>query len=84
MLQWFVVVFEQCKDPADTYRCYLDCLISQLEQGRDGSSIVDKVSVTSGEKLLRTVMNEQKLELYGLYVWIYPIFFFVCAFLRIW
>eukprot|EP00250_Pteridium_aquilinum_P016083 c22930_g1_i3 orf=96-725(+) len=39
-----------------------------LEQGQDGLRMVDKVSVTSGEKVLRTVMNEQKLELYGLYV----------------
>eukprot|EP00250_Pteridium_aquilinum_P016081 c22930_g1_i1 orf=96-779(+) len=38
-----------------------------LEQGQDGLPMVDKVSVASGEKVLRTVMNEQKLELYGLY-----------------
>ncbi|KAH7430823.1 hypothetical protein KP509_08G016600 [Ceratopteris richardii] len=33
-----------------------------IEQGQ-----TDKVSVISGEKVLRTIMNEQKLELYGLY-----------------
>ncbi|MCO5606582.1 hypothetical protein L7F22_060770 [Adiantum nelumboides] len=38
-----------------------------LERGQDGFHKADKVSVGSGEKLLRTVMNEQKLELYGLY-----------------
>ncbi|KAI5060265.1 hypothetical protein GOP47_0024685 [Adiantum capillus-veneris] len=38
-----------------------------LEQGEDGLPKADTISVGSGEKLLRTVMNEQKLELYDLY-----------------
>lgn len=37
------------------------------EPGPDGIPRVDSVSVISGDKLLRTVMNDQKLELYGLY-----------------
>jgi hypothetical protein len=43
-------------------------LSCQPEKGADGVANVNKVSVGSGEKLLRTVMNEEKLELYNLYV----------------
>ena len=37
-------------------------------QPENGAANVDTVSVSSGEKLLRTVMNDEKLELYNLYV----------------
>ncbi|XP_076929185.1 photosynthetic NDH subunit of subcomplex B 3, chloroplastic-like, partial [Bidens hawaiensis] len=35
--------------------------------GGDGKYPVDKVSAVSGEKLLRTIMADNKLELYGTY-----------------
>lgn len=37
------------------------------EPGPDGAPQVDRVSVVSGEKLLRNTMIDTKLELYGLY-----------------
>ncbi|MCO5601452.1 hypothetical protein L7F22_055575 [Adiantum nelumboides] len=53
--------------PIDVGPPSIDLEFLGLEQGHDGFPKADKVSVGSGEKVLRTVMNEQKLELYGLY-----------------
>nr|CAB3464513.1 unnamed protein product [Digitaria exilis] len=36
--------------------------------GEDGSYPVDRAEATSGEKLLRDIMNENKIELYAAYV----------------
>ena len=39
---------------------------------------VTTTSVGSGEKLMRNIILDNKLELYGLYVWLRPkLFFFV-------
>ncbi|KAF6139267.1 hypothetical protein GIB67_021477, partial [Kingdonia uniflora] len=37
------------------------------EAGPDGSYPVDKASVISGDKLLRSIMQDNKIELYATY-----------------
>lgn len=43
--------------------------------GGDGKYPVDKASAVSGDKLLRTIMADNKLELYGTYVCSFFFFF---------
>lgn len=43
-------------------------MLKQEKAGSDGSYPVQKVKAVSGEKLLRNIMLDSKIELYGPYV----------------
>jgi hypothetical protein len=47
-------------------------LVLQPQPGADGTYPVDRAEAASGEKLLRDIMNENKIELYAAYVSLSP------------